>query len=472
LDLSWVYFTEPRSPASEYRNKRMDKRVLVNIFSRILAATLCVVCAAPSPVAHSSKAFTARFNETGADDKTDRRVYPEPKLPRLPSAGGTITDPIFQTEIMRVTDERDGASNGTYYAYWPTFNSDSTRLLVKKDGGDAALYNFDPQSFKLGASKPFPRLPDGGSLITEGAIWSASDPNVLYGVQSGRARLWGLKVATRTYTLIRDFNEEFNEGDYLWQMSMSDNADVFAFTRRNSSGATIGYIVWQRSTNRVLNVADNRFNEVRLDKTGRYLTIPLNKADERGKSFYIRDLQTGRITGLTDGKPDYSPGHADTGSGMLIGWDRWDNRLLYRTLAAPHQFRSVLDLGSDWSMNMHVSLLGENEDWVLISFYSYQSRPPAGAFHDELVLVKTDGSQRVRRIAHHRSVAKDYWEIPKANLSRDGRFIAFTSNWGGSGRNDLFIARVEATDPARTQRQQRTTPTERPTQRPRRVRPN
>ena len=115
--------------------------------------------------------------------------------------------------------------------------------------------------------------------------------------------------------------------------------------------------------------------------------------------------------------------------------------------------------------------MSANEDWVLISFYSYRSRPQAGAFHDELVLVKTDGSQTVRRILHHRSVAKDYWDIPKANLSRDGRFVAFTSNWGGSGRNDLFIARLDTSEPSSAQPQQ---PQQRPpsSQRPRRVHPN
>jgi hypothetical protein len=449
----------------------MDNRFFVNIFSRTLAATLFVLCFVLSPGVRSTKAVAERSAQPDAGEKTDRRVYPEPSLPRLPAAGSVFTDPTFNTQIMRVTDERDGPSNGTYYSYWPTFNCDSTRLLVKKDGGDAAIYNFDPQNFRRGATQPFPHLPDGGSLITEGAIWSASDPNILYGVQAGRPRLWALKVATRTYTLIRDFSEELDAGDYLWQMSMSDDANVFAFTRKNSSGAMVGYVVWQRLSNKVLNVGDTGFNEVRLDKTGRYLTIPLNGPDDHGKSFYVRDLQTGTVTGLTDGKPDYSPGHADVGSGMLIGWDRWDNRLLYRTLSDPHKFRSVLDLGSDWTMNMHVSLTSANEDWVLISFYSYRSRPQAGAFHDELVLVKTDGSQAVRRLLHHRSVSKDYWDIPKANLSRDGRFVAFTSNWGGSGRNYLFIARLDTSEPSGTQDQPHGRAPQ-SSQRPRRVRPN
>jgi hypothetical protein len=35
---------------------------------------------------------------------TDLNVHTEPSLPSLPAAGGTLTDPVFGTEILRVTD--------------------------------------------------------------------------------------------------------------------------------------------------------------------------------------------------------------------------------------------------------------------------------------------------------------------------------------------------------------------------------
>ena len=34
------------------------------------------------------------------------------------------------------------------------------------------------------------------------------------------------------------------------------------------------------------------------------------------------------------------------------------------------------------------------------------------------------------------------WGVPKQTISRDGKFIAFTSNWGNSGRTDLFVAKI------------------------------
>jgi hypothetical protein len=428
----------------------MDKRVFDNFISHIFVKVLLILSLVHWPGAQIASADTLfdslskTFSyDNGAGDRVDRRVYPEPPLPRLPRAGGKFIDPTFGTEIMRVTDERDGQSNGTYYSIWPTLNCDNTRLLVKKDQGAAAIYSFDPQNFRLGASRSVPSPPSGGALITEGAIWSATDPNILYGVAWKGPRLWALKVGTSSYTLIRDFSDEFDTGDYLWQMSMSDNADVFAFTRRDSSDRSVGYLVWRRSTNRILlNVASTAFNEVKIDKSGRFLSIPLNEVDKKGVAFYVRDLQTGTVTPLTD-EGDHSPQHADVGTGSIIAFDRWDNKLQFRNLATPHERRSVLDLGDDWSMGMHISMLGRDESWCLVSFYSYRGRPPAGVFHDELVLLKTDGSQQVRRLLHHRSVSKDYWATPKANLSYDGKFAAFTSSWGNSGRNDLFIARID-----------------------------
>jgi len=47
---------------------------------------------------------------------TDRNVYPKPALPALGPAGTAITDPVFHTPIVRVTDSvtRPGALNRSY----------------------------------------------------------------------------------------------------------------------------------------------------------------------------------------------------------------------------------------------------------------------------------------------------------------------------------------------------------------------
>ncbi len=418
------------------------------------ALTLALLLPAPSSrtaraTAAVQKARAVRdVRPAKAADANDRRVIPESSPPpALPRAGGTFRDPVFGTEVMRVTDERDGKLNGTFYPHWPTLNADSTRLLVKRyDTGDA-VYSFDPVNFKLGASRPVPRLPDNGVLITEGAIWSPTEPNTLYGATFNGPYLWALNTSTGAYKLAKDFRRErgFSPKDYLWQMSVSADGDAFAFTHKNGSYQTIGYAVYRRSTDTVvLNEASADVDEVRLDKGGRYLLAYLGNVDARGNDTYIHDLVEGGVVGLKPGAPDYSLSHGDVGTGFLLGWDNDENRFLRRGLSDPRRFVAVLEMGKDW-MNQHVSLLARDEGWALVSFYSYRGAGGVGPglFHDELVLVKTDGSGRFRRLVQHRSKAQDYWETPRANLSYDGRFAAFSSNWGGSKRVDLFIARLD-----------------------------
>src|SRR4029079_3765800 len=90
---------------------------------------------------------------------SDRNAYAEPALPALPAAGGTYRDPVFGTEVMRVTDasECPAPGCGTYYSHWPTFNANNTRLLIRKgEGGLAMIKDFDPVNFRAGASRQLP----------------------------------------------------------------------------------------------------------------------------------------------------------------------------------------------------------------------------------------------------------------------------------------------------------------------------
>ncbi len=50
----------------------------------------------------------------------------------------------------------------------------------------------------------------------------------------------------------------------------------------------------------------------------------------------------------------------------------------------------------------------------------------------------------VQRLAHHRSNADNYWEYPQGNVSFDGKFVMFTSDWEHQtgNRHDVFILKV------------------------------
>jgi hypothetical protein len=375
--------------------------------------------------------------KTTAAGVTDREVHPEPPLPDLPAAGGIFIDPTFRTTIMRLTDEADGPENQVGYSYWPSFNRNSTRLAISTgDGQTRTLYRLDPVTFTLLGKDPVPPSPSG-PMQWDDAIWSGVDPDVLFG-HTIDGKLWRYDAAAEQYTLIKDFGPAF-PGEYQWQMSKSLDDAVFAFTRREyGTWAVLGYMAWRRDTDRMLlNVSTAEVDEVHVDKTGRWLFVATGQEGPGAIEARVADLVTGRfLSDLTDDAPDQSPSHYDTGRGTIMGDANWINAITFRSLVLPHQFRLLLEMGGDWTQALHTSLLTDDERWAVVSFFGAGGD---GVFHREIVQVATDGSQRVRRLAHHRSLYAEYYDSPRANASRDGCFVAFASNWGGSGRRDVFI---------------------------------
>ncbi|MFL6214632.1 MAG: fibronectin type III domain-containing protein [Blastocatellia bacterium] len=374
--------------------------------------------------------------------KTDKNVYSEPAPPALPAAGGTLVDPVFGTTIMRVTDERDGGSNTNSYSYWPSLNRNSTRLMVFTNNGNPTLYAFDPVNFRISNKRSLfmTSLPTGGLPWTEDVIWSGTDPDVMY-CHSG-LKIYAYNVVSNSYTLVKDF-AGLVPGEHLFQMAKSVDDNAFGFTLKDGNWNIVGCVGWQRAQNNLYVMQSSTLDEVEVDKSGQYLYVMTgDQSSASAINGQVVNLQTRQVTSLTDGTPDFAPGHKDCGQGIVIGSDHWNNALNTRSLANPHQHSVVISWGNDWSQSNHVSLLGDGDGWLLVSMFVANTLPSTGLFKNELYLVATDGSQRVRRLAHHHSVLRDYWDSPRADLSRDGQFAIFTSNWGSTSRRDVFIVKI------------------------------
>ena len=91
----------------------------------------------------------------------------------------------------------------------------------------------------------------------------------------------------------------------------------------------------------------------------------------------------------------------------------------------------------------------DDEGWALVGLFGEAPAATPAPFRKELIQVATDGSGRVRRLLHHRSVYRRYEDSPRANISRDGRFVFYTSNMGGT-RTDLYVAKITPPDTAPT----------------------
>src|SRR5437016_5155900 len=319
--------------------------------------------------------------------RSSHAVFPKPPLPPLPRAGRKFTDPTFGTLVMRATDERDDRTGlSTYYSHWPTFNCDNTYILIKKGlSGDALIKPFNAEAFTIAPGYQPGRIniPGKGnvSMNFEGAIWHPTNPQLIYcttGYRDGGMRLYVYNVVTRTYSLIKDLSNLGGRDDYLWEMSMSSDGDVFAWSqmRIDRQDNPIYYIVWRKSTDKVLNHTPTNgiINKVRLDKSGQFLDLvyPNVQPDKTSRAFLT--IATSHIETIKWNSFDSPPGHGDLGTGFIAGWDNWECGINRRWLSTVHSPQTVFRFTDargvlDWTNGLHGTMLADNEDWITVGTF-------------------------------------------------------------------------------------------------------
>jgi hypothetical protein len=365
---------------------------------------------------------------------------------------------MFGTTILRLTDGADGNTDmQVQYSYWPVFNGNCTFIHVKgtyAGPSRSVFFPFDPATSTAGIPIVLRTPPPQGFLLERSdMIWSGITADLIYGHNGhvdalGEAprQLWAYNVASQRYALVKNFSTVLLPngsslllpGGELAQMSKSLDDQVFAFTLTDAAGAPAGYFAWHRGRDQIL-VREEvlALDEVQVDKSGRYLIVVYG-----GGTAEVFDLAASPptlIDSLTQAD-GFGFNHRDTGMGTIVTASP-NNALGFRSLATPRHVTSLIP--GFWSYSTqqdHFSMLAENERWALSSRYSITGGPVLNPLDNEIVQVATDGSDRVRRIAHHRSLVGIYEDQPKASISRDGRYVAFTSNWGKvGGRRDVYI---------------------------------
>jgi hypothetical protein len=218
-----------------------------------------------------------------------------------------------------------------------------------------------------------------------------------------------------------------------------------------------------------------RLHHAWIDLSGRY--VVLYPVGQQPVSFLVWDLTNDAITPVTA----RASGHDALGYGVQVNQDcctatAWDAaQWQLRALGAPNTTTDLINpvlTPAETYLADHTSWNNARADRnvpILSALYRYYKNSynttPWRPWDDEIVAIQTDTpGGAVWRFAHHRSnITADvpgdgtyFWYQPRANISPNGRYALFTSNWektlglavgaepDGLYRTDVFVVSLLA----------------------------
>jgi hypothetical protein len=445
------------------------------------------------------------------DGVSDRTTRIKGALPSLGAAGYTFSDPDFGTRVMRVTDgrARPGTLDRSYRTPSSThanaWSADARYFYTVSTDGTILPFSFDRATMRAQRLQPS-GAGDGGLTLRffNEPTFSYLIPGVAYGTFSG------------TGSNLRSIDQyDFDTGQYLQLINLDTLAPNLAGTYTGGLGASAGpverlfaffggisqdrhfyIVVFDRNnpanrhlldtaastidgvpTNTLLNF---KIHAANIDRSGRYVTIYPTGGDLQAPRFaapvYVWDIETGTFTALPLAAAR-TGGHDAFGYGERVNQDccsstTWDAaQWQYRSLATP---LATFDLVA--VLQPKEIYLADHPSWHnaqpdrLVPFIDANYRYGANttvwrAWDEEIIAVQTGAGSggTVWRFAHHRSAVADdldpsrisFWYTPRANVSPDGQWALFTSNWektlgtdpggdpGGSHRQDVFLIELK-----------------------------
>ncbi len=461
----------------------MSKKQVITQLARLVTLGLSAgwVLSSGHAVAQSSAVLSKRVTDPARlesldlcegliTDQEPRRV----KAVKRPPFSQRYRDPAFGTTVIRITNSQPDEVYKPVYSTIQAWNADeSLMLLYKKKGKENAHILLDGFTYE-----PIKAL-DIGPADLEEVFWSHSDPDILF-YASKQYPTYGdfikLNVRTGEEVVLRNFEDVCGKnntpsagGD---PMMHSMNDDLFGF--RCDTGDNWTMMSYEVSTDTLLTQP--------LGEGTPYenwsAPLPLPDADGfwlQGK-ILEKDLKTVR----TEFDMYKHHEHADYGYA-------WDGREVYYAVAfdaskegcggdvyggvghliehdmKTGECRPVINEKDGWpytTRGTHISARATRKPgWVAMSSIGYgkydlfKSQRKASPLFSEVYLVDTNPkSERVCRVAQHRSYAKDaqngdfhpYFGEPHATISPSGTRILFSSDWYDSGSVDAYVVELPA----------------------------
>jgi hypothetical protein len=331
--------------------------------------------------------------------------------------------------------------------------------------------------------------------------FSVLNPNIIYGVTGSNNRtIEQFDFSTGAYTTVLDLDTLVSglANTYVGGMNSGGAPEtlltffggasqdahyyaLFAPIAHPRTGKLLNTVTSTINGNPTSTVLSFHLHSVSMDKGGRYVFLYPTSVDlaspRLAAQVYLWDTASDVITAIT---ADMHPGgHGASEYGYWVNQDcctssAWD--------AAQWQFRSLTAVTQTSDLISAIQVpkevyLADHTSWnnaqpdtlvpVISATYRYgNNTAPWRAWDDEIIAIQTAGglAGSVWRFAHHRSiVASDtnpttpyFWYEPITNVSPDGKWILFTSNWektlgqdasndssgAGTFRQDVFVVQL------------------------------
>ena len=436
----------------------------------------------PSPLPNArSEAPPALYSA-----RTDRKIVPYPeKPPEFGPAGSVIIDPSFGSRITRVTDAQADPQHAGRSLFSPSsseqnpWNTNSTMFYVNTTGGSFVLYAFDPATMKSHlASAPNLRW-------TPEPQFSYTDPSILYGIVRRDTVFQQFDVYTGKVTTVNNASKcvklrstdsagspsvSFDDNRFTTTIGPGQDKNYLVYVYDRSLGCRwyntqTGEIGGQWGPQGTVTVADRfSIHNARMAKSGKFAYVTRGGGPGVGKGWVVWQIDTTSVSVCSRG----CMGHHVLGYSHIVGASEMSHPLDI-WLRPLDQLENISPLISDlvpakkfW-YDSHFSWSNvDPRDSAPVCFSTYRRDNPdtpgtplvvTGPWENEIDCAETDGKgSKVWRFAHTYSTARNgFWSQPRGNVSQDGRFFLFTSDWedqlgkspNGKGyRTDAFIVEL------------------------------
>ena len=380
-----------------------------------------------------------------------------------PPSGQSYVDPVFGCTVKRLTSSGtdENAWDGTHLSfanYYSTFTAmnatDSMLFIVSNDGG-----------WRIKDTNGNVVIPEAGMPAFEGhPVWDAANGDVFYYTHNASLYSGTISSSSVVSKILHTFSE-YKGVTSPDSADLSQDGDHVALVGQNSNN-TMDVFVWslgqQMKTSKYTTACTVSGSVTSTPQPGclhkmqltpnNLLTIQFS-GDGNGAEQGVRLWNGSTLVHLENATNHYDTGYDLNGNPVFIAVS---NSTTLSGIANPcpsgwgmdvrqlNNFSSsicLLDNQPYW----HISYRGSaSQPWSAISFFDYRTpgpefftndgnyRTPTSSnwqlYEDEVVLAKVDASA-VYRLAHARSRSMEsYWAQPHAAISRDGKYVVFTSN--------------------------------------------